>query len=516
MKSTKVFPYLSLLFCCATAAKPHSNTVGLALMSSFGEKDGFMYYANVTVGTPGQLQTLLVDTGSANTYVFASNASFCKSHACDGGTFDLSKSSTSEIINPEAFEQNFMSKTVRFKGDYIRDVIQMNDLVISKLPLGLANIIKHPFEPYTGIMGLGYSKNINHKRGKKGLPPNFLEGLVQSGAIPLRLYSVYLNSLDRYGSLLFGGLDIDKYQGPLTTLNCLPWERGDKVDNFYLNYEEIKMYTSDGPSRTILRSTNDSKPGTVIDTGTPEWQLPVSAYLEIVKQAGAELLNEHYVRACSEVARGLANSTRFEITFSGNGNNTASLRLELADLFTPVTTTDGSAATDSMGRPMCLLRLAAADPHPPFLLMSNSVMRRGYWVFDLDNGQISLAQANLGANSSNVVQVEAGPEGLKKAAKSLRAETQLDEVDGQMPVSVAYELSTATNTVGYATGSESYPTPTGAVTQTPPKNHSWPRGGVNPHVRRAESAAATMVGSKVQGFLVLCIALIAAMVTMAV
>jgi hypothetical protein len=388
--------------------------------------------------------------------------------------------------------------------------------MISKLPFGLANKLKPYVRPYTGLMGLGYSSHINHKQGKKGLPPNFLEGLVQAGAIPSRLYSIYMNTLDQYGSLLFGGLDTDKYKGPLTTLNCVRLHDKDKVDNFYLNYEEIKMQPSDGPSQTLLRSINDSKSLTLIDTGTPEWQLPVSAYLEVVKQAGGELSDGRYFRACSEVARGLVNTTHFEITFSGNGSNTAKLRFELADIFTLVTTKDGSAATDGTGRPMCQLRVAPAKPHKPYLIMSNSVMRVGYWIFDLDNGQISLAQANLGANSSNVVQVEAGPEGVKRAAKNLRPETQLDEVDGQMPVSVTYQLSTATNTIGYATGIESYPTPTGAATQTPSKNHDSPRGRADPHVRRAESTAATLVGSKVQGFLVLCVALMVAMITMAV
>jgi hypothetical protein len=385
--------------------------------------------------------------------------------------------------------------------------------VISKLPFGLANKVKDIIKPYTGLMGLGYVLDSKGKRVEEELPPTFLEGLVQAGAITSRLYSIYLNTLDRYGSILFGGLDTDKYKGPLTTLNCLPRRGSEEVDGFFLSFEEIKMQPYNESSQTILRSTDDKKHLTYIDSGTPEWQLPESAYLKVVEYAGVEFSasSSSWVKPCSEVARGIANTT-----FAGNGSNTATLRLEWADLFTPVTTKDGSAVTDGTGRPICELAVVPKSPFHSFLLTSSSVMRAGYWVFDLDNGQISLAQANLGANSSNVVQVAAGPEGLKKAAKNLRAETQTAEVEGRMPVSKVYELSTATSTIGYATGTESYPTPTSAGIHDPSSDHSSPRHRGRPHVRRAENAAATMASLGACGFWVFCTAVIVAVGTVAV
>lgn len=399
----------------------------------------------------------------------------------------------------------------------------VDDLVISKLPFGLAHRLKESITPHTGLMGLGYSSNMSDRKRKKDMPPTFLEGLVQAGAIPSRLYSIYMNTLDRYGSILFGGVDTDKYKGPLTTLNLLPARYTGKVDDFNLCLEEIKMQPFNEPSQTILRSTNESRYETSIDTGTPDWWIPTSAYQEVLKYAGgeppkgvwAEVSSRHRVRPCSEVARGIANTTYFEITFAGNGSNTARLRLELADLFSPVTEKDGSAAIDGTGQPLCFLRVLPSDSVND-LLTSSSVMRAGYWIFDLDNGQISLAQANLGANSSNVVQVEAGPEGLKKAAKNLRAETQMAEAEGRMPVSKVYELSTATSTIGYATGTESYPTPTGAGTRDPSSNRSPSRHRGRPHVRRAENAATSMASLEAYGFWVLCAAVIVAVGTVAI
>lgn len=126
MKLSRVPLFLSLLVCCARAAESPSKPVELALMSSVGNSRGLMYHVNFTVGTPGQLQTMIIDTGSSQTYVLASNASFCEAHGCDGSTFEPTKSSTFEKTNPGALEQTFMRNTMWFKGDYIRDVVQMS------------------------------------------------------------------------------------------------------------------------------------------------------------------------------------------------------------------------------------------------------------------------------------------------------------------------------------------------------------------------------------------------------
>ena len=49
--------------------------------------------------------------------------------------------------------------------------------------------------------------------------------------------------------------------------------------------------------------------------------------------------------------------------------------------------------------------------------IGDAVMRAGYWVFDLDNGQISVAQANIEASSSDIVKVLKGVDGLSRAVQ---------------------------------------------------------------------------------------------------
>ncbi|KEQ71065.1 acid protease [Aureobasidium namibiae CBS 147.97] len=408
---------------------------------------------NISIGTPGQVQTMAIDTGSSNTIVLGSNASFCETSVCAGGTLNLSAASTLETIDSGALQQSYVDHEY-FEGDYFGDRVQMS--MCKALTFEIASQQPVP-------CGLGYSSHMawpGTKSKKVALPPSFVEALVQAGAISSRLYS----------SILFGGVDTAKYRGPLTTLNVVA-EDEKPAGNFYLYLESVTMRPHGGQNRTIVRSTKHRRYRTVPDTGTPSWYLPTSAYRKVIKQAGVTSTDdvplssvfEHrkYVRPCRDVAYGTANTTRFDITFSGNGTNTGTLNLELANLFTPLTSEHGSVVTDGDGQPMCWLRVVESDE---LMITGSAVMRAGYFVFDLDNGQVSLAQANLGANSSNVVQVEAGT-GLSKAASDVRSETKKINVEGQMSATAVYKLSTVTSNIDYGTGAKSHPAATGAVSQ---------------------------------------------------
>lgn len=376
-----------------------------------------------------------------------------------------------------------------------------DDRVITNFPIGLAKKGRLPFAPHIGVLGLGYSSRMAHLRHHNGVEsfPGFVDTLVQAGAISSRLYSIYLNTLDIYGSILFGGIDTDKYKGPLTTLNLFRLDQSYRVDDFRLILKKVNMQPNNGPNQTIFQATENVQWYTMLDTGTPDWVLPTSAYHKLIGYAGvlpeggyysrSGIPNNSFVKPCSEVTRGVDNTTRFELTFAGNGTNTATLQLELADLFTPLTDKNGSAVVNESGQQMCWLRIRDAQSESVNSLTSSNVMRAGYWVFDLDNGQVSVAQANLRAHSSNVVQVEAGTEGLSKAANNLRAETQKVKVKGQISASLVPRLSTVASNTSYATSTESRPSATGIARLL---GASSGPGSVAP-MRRSENAAAVMM-----------------------
>jgi hypothetical protein len=155
-----------------------------------------------------------------------------------------------------------------------------DDITITNFPMGIANRVALRFIPCTGILGLGYSSLMtsafdrylqnSHKVVLLVLPPSFVEALVQAGAISSRLCSIYLNSLGRSGSIIFGGLDTAKYHGTLTTLNTVVWDEK-PVHNFYLYLDSVIMQPHDGPKQTLVRSTKKEKYRymTLPDTGSP-------------------------------------------------------------------------------------------------------------------------------------------------------------------------------------------------------------------------------------------------------
>ena len=104
------------------AATSHPNTVELALTSNFGNKIGEMYGVNLTIGTAGQSQMILLDTGSSDTIFVASNASICEKAGCDGGTFDSSKSPTFKMTESGALNMRYADGT-KFRGDLTTDVV---------------------------------------------------------------------------------------------------------------------------------------------------------------------------------------------------------------------------------------------------------------------------------------------------------------------------------------------------------------------------------------------------------
>lgn len=310
--------------------------------------------------------------------------------------------------------------------------------------LGLAYYTKDFTGVNFGIMGLGYSSNLAGNEAvepdEQSYPPTFVETLVHTGVIASRLFSLHLNELGKRGSIIFGGIDVDKFRGPLTTLNCLA--DIDTVKDFYLNLEEVTVQSSKGGSQSLMRPTGQKPYPVLLDTGSLNWNVPTDVYEKITEAAGAFEANdtkterEWLEKPCDDLDRGGIDAPHIQLTLSGNGSNTVTLDLEMADLFIPRLNQDGSAKTNDVGQALC--ELIVRDCGSPKgldqeggIAIGNVVTRAGYFVFDLDNGQISIAQAAFAANSSNVVQVEAGPDGLKNAFDGLKAEHQTNHVEGQ-------------------------------------------------------------------------------------
>lgn len=189
----------------------------------------------------------------------------------------------------------------------------------------------------SGLLGLGYSvkeASVGHNGTHY---PNFVETLVNAGEIASRFYSLYLSNLGQFGSIIFGGVDTQKFDGDLVTLNCIP-DDGDVYD-FLLSMSEAKMTDENGTIIQLINRTNVQYG--VFDSGATAWRVEDTVYHEIVDLTGFVFLPEvgFAIRPCVEVS----NITAFDFQFRGyEGNNAthAHLRVLLSQMVFPLSTSE--------------------------------------------------------------------------------------------------------------------------------------------------------------------------------
>ncbi|KAH0032343.1 acid protease, partial [Aureobasidium melanogenum] len=420
-----------------------AGTSESALTTNYANSIGYRYMINLTVGTPPQPQSVLIDTGSSDTIFLAAESfihlrnAFPRRHQCN------------------LWRGHHVLRGA-LAADIVTDVIQTGDLVAGGAHFGVAHRSSGKMLPngdYIGIMGLAYPYIEAVKEGQPKYP-TFVQSLVDAGAIASRLFSLYLNEVSSYGSILFGGLDTEKYTGNLTTLNILP-SKADNGDptilSYFLQLDEVSMTHEDGQQEALIAPGQQTLP-VWPDSGTPVWLVSSEVYSKVINTTGATLQDNVALIPCSKIA----NKTSFTFSLSGNGTNRAQLEVPLASFFTPAVLKTGKVAQLG-GEDACRLLVTPINSETKNILLGTPIMRAGYWIFDMDNGQISVAQARVSSTTSNVVAVEAGPLGVMNAAKQPNAlgANQTVSVDGNATASVSPSLTTATKAVGQTSGPES-------------------------------------------------------------
>lgn len=133
-----------------------------------------------------------------------------------------------------------------------------------------------------GLLGLACSLRESSVLTNGIQYPNFVETLVSAGAIASRLYSLPLSDLGQYGSIIFGGVDTQKFEGNLVTLNYFPVRSTTR--NFQLTMSNLTMVSENGTA-TQLVSRNNTQHG-FLDSGTTSWDVAEAVYNRIINLTG--------------------------------------------------------------------------------------------------------------------------------------------------------------------------------------------------------------------------------------
>jgi len=338
-----------------------------------------LYFANASIGTPAQNFRLHIDTGSSDLWVNVATSAQCentqKYDCAISGTYAPNSSSTYEYVN-SLFNISYVDGSGS-SGDYVTDVFRIGGASLQNQQLGVGYVSSSE----EGILGIGYPTNEAILQYSRQPYVNVPQHMMQSGLINTNAYSLWLNDLDASkGSILFGGVNTEKYTGSLQTLPIIA-EQG-------VYAEFIIALTGVGYNGNQNSIASNLNTAALLDSGSSLMYLPNDVTASIYRMTGAKY-NQDYGAAFIDCNMRY-NDTTIDFTFSS-----PTIRVSMSELV---------LVMGYQGRnPICILGIAPADGTTPVL--GDTFLRSAYVVYDITNNEISLAQTNFNSTGSNILEI---------------------------------------------------------------------------------------------------------------
>lgn len=196
------------------------------------------------------------------------------------------------------------------------------------------------------------------------------------------------------GSILFGGVDTEKYVGDLTVIPIQPDEQSGTITSMTVVLSSISVTNTDGD---MLNSRKDINLAVVLDCGSTDTILPDDIVQPILSGVGAVQTGEdEYYVPCS------LGATKATFTFTFGASNGPAIAADISQFVRPIVTPDGSALTFDDGQEACAWGLLPSGSRPS--LFGDTFLRSAYVVYDLETAQIAMAQTKFNTTTSNIVE----------------------------------------------------------------------------------------------------------------
>jgi len=357
-----------------------------------------LYFANVTLGTPPQSLRLDIDTGSSDIWANSATSNLCLQSSCaTSGTYDANKSSTYQYQN--SFFSIQYADNSGAQGDYASDTLTLGGVSVANVPFGIGYVSSSA----QGILGVGYSTNEAAVSTTGQTYQNLPLLLVSAKVTNTAAYSLWLNDLDaNSGSILFGGVDTDKFMGNLQTLPIIQ-ERGGYRE-FIVGLTSVKV-----AGQTVLSTPQ----AVLLDSGSSLSYLPTDVAQSIFSifkatyssSAGAAVVDCSYMNRAETI----------DFAFSG---------LTISVPMNEMVIVDGVRR----GSQVCILGIS--DAAGSTSVLGDTFLRSAYVVYDITNNQISMAMTNFNATTSNIKEITTGSNGIPGASTVTGAVTTLSVTTG--------------------------------------------------------------------------------------
>merc|ERR1712072_858512 len=306
------------------------------------------YYGEITVGTPGQKEMVIFDTGSANLWV-PNKKPWLTSH----NIYDHSKSST-YVKNGTVFKIQYGSGPV--SGVYSRDTVTVGSFDLKNYLFAEVDNTKglglgYRLGKFDGILGLGWdSISVDHV-------PTPMKALIDSAQLEKPVFGFYLGN-NAPGELIFGGVDSKHVSG----------------DFSYVPLSSEGYWQVDLQGVTLGSDSVSQTKSAIVDSGTSLLAGPTAEIKAIAAKLGASvILGKEYTVDCSKDIPNLS--------FKLGGKEFALTKEDL--------TLQSSGST-------CVLGLMGVDvpaPRGPLWFLGDVFMRKYYVEFDWGNKRLGIAKA---------------------------------------------------------------------------------------------------------------------------
>lgn len=221
--------------------------------------------------------------------------------------------------------------------------------------------------------GVGYNMRYN----------NFVDELALQGVTNSRAFSVALGSKaeNNGGMIIFGGMDLKKFRGPLFRSAILPPQGDDLLHRYYVTMESVGLTPSGSPTRTLVPSNLT----VVLDTGATLSYLPGNLAAAVAAEVGAYIFpgdeSQTYVIDCGATK----SDTAVEFKFEGG----ATIRVPMHEMVWELALEPDSLPNGAP--PVCVWGIQSGD-QLGISLLGDTFLRSAYVVFDQDSNAIFMAQ----------------------------------------------------------------------------------------------------------------------------
>ncbi|KAF7563248.1 hypothetical protein G7046_g880 [Stylonectria norvegica] len=380
--------------------------LGRRVLSTFEEvvansKGSGGYFATVEIGSPGQNLTLQLDTGSSDVWVPWCNATICTSaessaEGCTFGCFSPDSSKSFDDIGQGSFTISYVDDDYS-KGDYFTDIFKIGGAKVENLTMGLGMKTSISY----GLAGVGYAVNeASTDTPGSSVYPNLPVAMYEAGSINTIAYSLWLNDLSAStGSILFGGIDTEKYLGELTRIRVLPQD----PDNSYVHFNvALTSLLATSPTGTDTLTSSSFPITAVLDSGTTLSYLPQDVATQMWDEVGAvfESSVNLAVLPCSYADH----EGHFSFGFAGPDGPRINITMD--ELVVDLTNGRMPQFTSGQWKGQLACEFGIQNSSSGSVILGDTFLRSAYVVYDLVNNEIGLARTNFNSTDSNIVAFE--------------------------------------------------------------------------------------------------------------